>query len=100
MASSFSPSADAMSEADEEVSSFRIRDALEKRVQFMDIVAEVGPVCPIANPDFGSLSHDPAGTVLLRSKVKTSESSAELGVSIFHKASCWRGKSVLNLVRN
>ena len=66
----------------------------------MDDPAEVDPVYPIANPDFGSLSHDPIGTRLLRSKVKTRESSLGLGVSIFHEVPCWSGKSELNLVRN
>ena len=48
----------------------------------------------------GSLSHDPAGTLLLCSRVQTREVSLVCGRSISHDASCESGKSELNLVRN
>ena len=55
---------------------------------------------PIAQADFLGLSHEPAGTGLPSSKEKTSEVSLLSGRSMVHEASCVRGKSELNLVRN
>ena len=55
---------------------------------------------PIAQADFLGLSHEPVGTCCPSSKEKTSEVSLLSGRSMVHEASCVRGKSELNLVRN
>ena len=71
----------------------------EKWVHFLEL-GEVDPVCKTSHPDSVSRSHDPVGTGFARSVVNASELSLVFRRSISHEASCVRGKSALNFVRN
>lgn len=100
MSSASVPFTDVTGETFKEFNCFVLRNSGEKGVQVMEVVAVVGPVSPTSQPDLLSLSHDPVGTVVPRSKVKTCELMLSLNRSISHEASCCSGKSELNLVRN
>ena len=74
-------------------------DSFEKRVH-AKLLGEVGPMSPISQADFLSLSHDPIGGVSLSSTEKTREVTVSCSRSMGQEASCGSGKSELNLVRN
>ena len=93
------PFSDMGGKGPDEVSPILFSDVFEEGVH-VSFVAEVLPMCPISQAYFGSLSHDPAGTLLLCSSIQTREVSLVCGRSISHDASCESGKSELNLVRN
>jgi hypothetical protein len=73
-------------------------DALEKRVH-VKVLGKVGPMHPILQADFLSLSQDPLGGVCPRSTEKTSELTVLCSRSMSQELSCGRGKSELNRVR-
>jgi hypothetical protein len=73
-------------------------DSLEKGVH-TKLPDEVGPVRPISQAHFRSLSQDPIGGVLPSSTEKTSELTVLCSWSISHELPCVRGKSELNLER-
>ena len=95
------PCTDVSGKAPKDVkAALRCGDICEKWVHLTDVMAEIGPMGTIAQVDFLGLSHDPVGTRFPSSKEKTSEVSFLSGRSMVHEASCERGKSELNLVRN
>ena len=101
MSSSCMPFTDKAGKTSQDCNLFSVFNSLEKGVQVRVVAAdEVGPVSPMSNPDFLSLSNDPVGRVSLRKIVQTSELSLLCRRSKSHEAPCWRGKSELNLVRN
>ena len=74
--------------------------ASEKGVHLQLVGAEVEPVSPMSEPDFGSLVHDPVEGVSPSKMEQTSEVLLVLGRSSSHDCFCVRGKCELNMVRN
>ena len=72
---------------------------VEKWVHVIVESAEVGPVSPIADPNFAGLIQDPIGDVSPRSSVNTFEEIFVCSWSSSHEVPRVRGKSELNLVR-
>ena len=89
MSSSCVPLTDVSSKGCEEVNAaLAVSDIVEKWVHVTDVMAEVGPMDPIAQADLLGLSHDPVGTRSPHSSEKTSEVSLVSGRSIIHELSC------------
>ena len=80
MSSSCIPLTDVHGKSGEEVNAaLAVGDIVEKWVHVTDVMAEVGPMDPIAQADLLGLSHDPVGTRSPRSSEKKSEVSLLLG---------------------
>jgi hypothetical protein len=88
------PFTDVAGKTGEERNPSRVGDAFEKGVH-LKVLGEVGPVCPISQADFLSLSQDPIGGVSPSSTEKTSEVTVLCSWHMIQEASCWRGKSEL-----